>query len=302
MARLGIGLDFRRYAPAGALALALAFAVPAAAQDAPSIEPDRDVFDGERVRDVFDGDYVIVGIGPLVQPTYEGSDNTKVTPSAGASGEIAGIGFTVRGPSLSLDLIPDRPGSDVGFRFGPQIRYRANRHGSVGDEVVARLGKLDSVIEAGFRVGVSVEEVLSQADRLNAGVSARWDISGNGAGMVLTPSATYLLPVSRGHAFGLLVSAQFVDDKYADYNFSVSPAGAAASGLPVYRAKGGFKEASIALATGRDLNNNFLDGGFAIGVGAMYSRLFGSAAKSPITSIRGNRNQWTFGGGLAYTF
>ena len=70
----------------------------------------------------------------------------------------------------------------------------------------------------------------------------------------------------------------------------------------VYKAKGGFQEASIGIATARDLNGNLLDGGFAVGVGALYSRLFGSAAKTPITSIRGSRNQWTFGGGLAYTF
>jgi outer membrane scaffolding protein for murein synthesis (MipA/OmpV family) len=284
---------FTGYAAPGALALALVFAGPAFAQDAPAIKPERDVFDG---------DYVIIGGGALALPTYEGSDSTKVVPAFGASGEISGISFTIRGPSLSVDLLPDRPGSDVGFRFGPQIRYRANRNGSVGDPVVARLGKLDAVVEAGFRAGVSVEDLISREDRLNFGVSARWDISGNGSGMIVTPSATYLLPVSRGHAFGALVSAQFMDGDYADYNFGITPAGAAASGLPAFDAKGGFKEISIALATARDFNNNFLDGGFAIGVGAMYSRMFGSAARSPITSIRGSRNQWTFGGGLAYTF
>lgn len=265
---------------------------PAAAQVAGVIPPDH----------VFEGDYVIVGVGAMAIPSYQGSDDSQIMPAIGAMGEVGGIGFTLRGPSLSLDLVPDRPGQDVRLRFGPQVRLRGNRTGRIGDPVVARLGKLDNVVEAGLRVGVSLDDVLSPADGLAAGISARWDISGKGSGMVVTPSATYLLPVSRAQAFGLLVSAQFVDDRYADYNYSISPAGAQASGLPVYRARGGFQEASVGLATARDLSGDFLDGGLSIGAGVMYSRLFGSAARSPITSIRGSRDQWMFGAGLGYTF
>lgn len=256
----------------------------------------------EPEKTVFDGDYVVVGIGAMSAPTYEGSDNSRILPAAGASGEVAGIGFSLRGPSLSLDLIKDKRGAKTGLRFGPQIRLRANRNGKIGDPVVARLGELDKVVEAGFRAGVHFDEVLSQADGLSVGVSARWDVSGKGSGMVITPSATYLLPVSRAQAIGILASAQFVDGRYSRYNYDVTPEGAAASGLPVYRAKGGFQEASIGIATARDLSGDILDGGFALGAGLLYSRLFGSAAKTPITAIRGDRDQWTFGAGLAYSF
>lgn len=292
MAGLEKWTGFRACAAWSVAVATWAIAMPAGAQVAGAIGPDH----------VFEGDYVIVGVGVLSVPSYEGSDDGRIMPAIGASGEIEGIGFTIRGPSLSLDVMPSKPGQDVRFRFGPQIRLRGNRTGNIGDPVVARLGKLDNVVEAGLRVGVSVDDLLSRADGLSAGVSARWDISGKGSGMVVTPSATYLLPVSRAQAFALLVSAQFVDDRYADYNYSISPAGASASGLPAYRAKGGFQEASVGLATARDLGGDFLDGGLSIGVGVMYSRLFGSAARSPITSIRGSRDQWTFGAGLGYTF
>lgn len=294
MAGVGIGRRLAQCAAPGGVALALGLVPhPAAAQVATAINPNINAFNG---------DYLIVGIGAMSAPTYEGSDNNSIQPAVGASGEISGISFTIRGPSLSLDLVPNKPGQDIRFRFGPQIRLRSNRNGSIGDPVVARLGKLDNVVEGGFRVGLSLDELFSKADSLSAGVSARWDISGKGSGMVITPSATYLLPVSRAQAVGLLVSAQFVDDNYADYNYTVTPAGAAASGLPAYKAKGGFHEASIGFATARDLNGDLLDGGLSIGVGVMYSRLFGSAQRSPITSIRGSRDQWTLGAGLGYTF
>lgn len=283
----------------GGLALALACAAPAAAQHDVPMVPDPEVLPDSSV---FDGDYAVIGIGALSVPTYAGSDNSAIVPAAGAAGEIGGIGFTIRGPSLSLDLLGDRPGQKVGFRFGPQVRLRSNRTSKVRDAVVARLGKLDNVVEAGFRVGVSFDEVLSKADGLSVGVSTRWDVSGKGSGMVVTPSASYLFPVSRAQAFGVLASVQFVDSKYARYNYDVTPEGAAASGLPVYRSKGGLDEVSLGVATARDLSGDFLDGGFAIGAGVMYSRMFGSAARTPITRIRGSRDQWVFGGGVSYTF
>jgi outer membrane scaffolding protein for murein synthesis (MipA/OmpV family) len=289
-----------RLAPLATLALGLAFAAPAAAQDdEPPILPGPEVLPDVSV---FDGDYVIIGAGGMSTPTYDGSDKSRFQPAVAATGEIGGIGFTVRGPSLSLDLSRDKPRAKSGLRFGPQIRLRSNRHSKIGDPVVARLGRLDNVIEAGFRVGASFDNLLSKADGLSVGVSARWDISGKGSGMVITPSATYLIPVSKAQAFGVLVSAQFGDGKYADYNYAITPQGSAASGLPVFDAKGGLQDVSLGVATARDLNGNFLDGGFAIGAGVLYSRLYGSAARTPITSIRGDRDQWTFGGGLSYTF
>lgn len=300
----GIRPWFGTRAYVGGFAVALAASTQALAQQEFTAEPPPQAPAEEIKADesVFDGDYLIVGVGAMSLPSYAGSDNSRIIPAAGATGELGGISFTIRGPSLSLDFLPDRAGSDIGIRFGPQVRLRSNRNGKIGDPVVARLGKLDNVVEAGFRLGASFDDVVSREDSFSVGVSARWDVSGKGSGRVITPSATYLLPISRAQAVGLLASAQFVDRKYADYNYSISAEGAAASGLPAYVAKGGLQEVSVGLATARDLSGDFLDGGFSIGAGLMYSRLYGSAAKSPITSIRGSRNQWIFGGGLAYTF
>lgn len=298
MARPGDKSRFRKIAFLLTFATALPLSATAFAQSVSAPESDKP----KPEKSVFNGDYVVVGIGGMSTPTYEGSNNSRINPAAGATGEVGGVGFTLRGPSLSLDLIKDKPGAKAGFRFGPQIRLRANRHGKIGDPVVAKLGKLDNVVEAGFRVGVHFDEVLSQADGLSVGVSARWDVSGKGSGVVLTPSATYMLPISRAQAIGILASAQFTDGRYSRYNYDVTPEGAIASGLPAYRAKGGFQEATIGIATARDLSGDLLDGGFAIGAGVLYSRLFGAAAKTPITAIRGDRDQWTLGAGLAYSF
>jgi len=256
----------------------------------------------ERPKSVFDGDFVIVGAGIAAAPTYEGSDNSRALPLIGATGEVKGIGFTFRGPSLSLDLVNIDLSKDISLGFSTQIRYRAGRSGNLKDDVVEKLPETDDVFEAGGRISLGFDELLSRKDKLSVGVSMRWDVSGKGSGYIVTPSATYRIPVNHAQVFGFLVSTQFMSGKYADYNFGIDAQGSSDSGLPVYIGKGGFKEWTLGVGTARDLSGSVLDGGMSIAAGVLYTRLYGSAAKSPITSIRGSRSQWFYGAGLAYIF
>jgi outer membrane scaffolding protein for murein synthesis (MipA/OmpV family) len=276
---------------AGALAL---LAAPAAAQEAPALSDQGTAFSG---------DFLIVGGGVAVIPSYEGSDDLVATPAGAVAGRIGGIGINARAFGLALDVIDDGSRSGgIGFTLGPVLRYRTNRSGRVVDEVVAKLGKLKGVVEAGVTAGFDVKKVLNPYDSLSFSVDLRWDVSGRGSGLIVAPGISYLTPVSKGIAIGGALSANFVDSRYANYNFGITPAGSAASGLPAYTARGGLKDAGIGAFTAFDLNGNFLDGGPALGIGAMYSRLFNSAAESPVTSIRGRRGQLIFGAAASYTF
>lgn len=274
------------------LLLTAAIAAPAAAQEVPQLK-------GEK--SVFDGDFVIIGAGVVAAPSYEGASDMIAIPAAGIAGRIGGVGINPRAAGIALDLVADSD-KRAGITLGPVLRYRTNRSGRIGDPLVARLGKLPGVIEAGLVAGGSFKGVLNPHDSLSISVDLRWDVSGHGSGMIVSPGLSYLTPLSRAQVVGLAISANFIDQRYASYNFSVTPAGAAASGLPVYQAHGGFKDWSIGAFTARDLSGNFLDGGLAIAVGVLYSQLHGSAAETPLTSLRGRRNQWLAGGGLAYVF
>ncbi len=279
------------------LALVGLFATPAAAQEvpAPALAPVKEP-------SVFDGDYLIVGFGTALVSSYEGSDSTSVIPAVGIMGSLGGIDINPRAGGIALDLWSQPPGSRIDFGIGPVARYRANRSGNVRDPVVALLGRRSAIIEAGIATNLAFKRLFNSSDQVSVGTDIRWDITGHGAGMIVTPGFSYFTPLSRAQIAGIQLSATFASNRFADYHFAISPAESAASGLPVYDAKGGFKDWSIGAFTARDLNGNFLDGGFAIGVGAMYSRLTGSAAESPITALRGKRDQWVFGGGLAYVF
>ena len=251
---------------------------------------------------VFSGDFLVVGVGAASVPSYEGSNDRAITPAAAVFGRIGGVDINTRAAGLALDFIPDPSGQTLTFNLGPVARYRSNRTGRIKDPVVARLGKLDGVIEGGVALGATYNGLLNPFDQFSVGADVRWDISGKGGGRVIAPGVTYLTPVSKGQLIGARAGAEFVDRKYANYNYGISAAGSAASGLPQYRARGGFKEWSVGAFTAFDLSGNLLDGGLLVGAGVQYSRLQNSAAETPITALRGKRSQLFFGGGVGYTF
>ena len=285
---------------AEALAASTAAAVAEDAIDAPM--PPRSSGGGAVEKTAFDGDFLIVAGGAVALPSYEGSDDTVISPAGGVAGRISGIGINARAAGIALDLVPDGDGAKLGIGLGPVVRYRTNRSGRIVDPVVASLGKLKGVIEAGVAASVTIKRLLSGHDQLTIGADVRWDISGRGSGYVVVPTISYLTPLSRAQVMGVLVSAEFADGRFAHYNYDVSAAGSLVSGLPAYSARGGLKAGNIGVFTARDLNGNLLDGGLVLGVGAMYGKLFGSAAETPLTSVRGRRSQWTFGAGLGYVF
>lgn len=285
--------------PATAPAVLISAASTDAARDASINDPLPQPAFG-RAKNVFEGDFMIFAAGALAGPNFEGSKQMVAIPAAAVAGRIGGVSISPRAAGVALGFSLTKPGARVSFSLGPVLRFRSNRSGTIKDPVVASLGKLRGVIESGFNLGVTARKVLNGHDQLSAGVDFRWDVSKRGGGGVISPSVSYLTPLSRAQVVGVLLSADFGNKRFAEYNYNVSAAGSAASGLPVYSARGGLKSFSAGVFTGRDFDGNLLNGGLSVAVGAMYSRLTGSAAESPITRQRGRRGQWVAGGGLAY--
>ncbi len=255
-----------------------------------------------RGESVFDGDYVTLGVGLAISPSYEGSDNYDINPLPVILGSVAGIDFEPRGPGLALDVIPDQAGAKVDFILGPVGRARFDRNNGIKDDVVRELGELDVAVELGAVAGVKVNRVFSRFDSLTAEVDLRWDVAGAHEGQVISPRLTYFRPISRGAAVSFSISADHVDDDYADYYFSISPAGTVTSGLPTFNATGGWKNVGASVFSAIDLDGDAANGGFAIILLGGYSRLLDDAKRSPVTSIRGDADQFFGAIGVGYTF
>jgi MipA family protein len=273
------------------VAAALALPAPASAQT-----------DGPPAETVFDGDYLTIGAGAVYNTSYEGSDNYDLSVIPLVQGSLLGIGISPRPGGVALDFIPDGPDAKVGFSLGPSIRVRRNRTNDIKDDVVERLGELDTAVEVGANAGVSFYKMLNPYDSLTFSAEARWDVAGAHEGRTISPSISYFTPLSKGAFVRVAVSAEHADDDYADYYFSVSPEGSAASGLPVFDADGGWKSLGATVLGGLDLDGDATNGGFALFALGGYSRLVGDFEDSPLVSIRGDADQWTIGGGIGYTF
>lgn len=268
---------------------ALLLASPAVAQDAAS-EPS-----------VFDGDYLSIGAGAAYGPSYAGSDDYVLYPVPLVQGSFHGVGIDPRSGGLALDFIPD-PDKGTGFNLGVAARVRMDRAHKIKDPVVRSLGKLDTAVEVGPTAGATIAQVLNPYDSLTFTADALWDLAGAHKGMVVDPSVSYFTPLSRGIAASLSLSAEYADGKFADYYYTISPAGSAASGLPVFNAGSGFTRAGANLLLGFDLDGNLENGGLALVLVGGYSRMLGDAKRSPVTSIRGSADQWLGAVGLGFTF
>ena len=71
----------------------------------------------------------------------------------------------------------------------------------------------------------------------------------------------------------------------------------AASGLPIYNAGGGIRSVGAGTQLIKQWNTQW-----ATHVFVEYDRLVGDAGDSPIATIRGTPDQFTFGAGFAYSF
>lgn len=278
---------------AAALCFGLAFAaVPAAAQEVPS---------SSSSGTVFDGDWLIVGGGGVYGPSYDGSDDYVIDPVPAIQGKLFGIGINAKASGLSLDFINDS-GNKVSFAFGPSARLRSNRAVHINDPVVERLGTLKRAIEVGGTAGISINKLITGYDSLSFNVDAKVDINGSHGGVVINPSISYFTPLSKGIVVVLGADAEHADDKFMNYYFSVTPAGSVASGLPAYRAHGGWRKIGGSALAAFDLDGDLTNGGLSIVAFGSYYREINDAEFSPIVSIRGSRNQWNGGLGLALTF
>ena len=258
--------------------------------------------DGPQADTVFDGDYLTVGVGGFYGPSYEGSDDYILFPAPVIQGNLKGVAITPRTGGVALDFIPDAKDAKVGFSLGPVANIRRDRVTRIKDPVVRRLGKLDTAVEVGGSAGVTVYDLVTGYDSLTFSADARWDVAGVHKGMLWGPSVSYFTPVSKGAAINLAVSAEHMDDDYANTYFTVSPAGTVASSLPTFQAKGGWKNVGINALVGVDFDGDLTNGGLAGFVTGGYTKLLNDAKRTPLTSIRGDADQWLVGAGLAFTF
>ena len=270
-------------------AIALLSAAPVSAQPDPSLPDPND-----------QSDTFSIGAGAGYVPDYEGSDDYELIPIAGIRGRLNGFNFYTRGTYLYVDVIR-RGDNALEFDFGPIVGARLNRTGKVKDDAVDALPERDTAIELGGFAGVTYHGLTNPYDSLGFHVDVITDVGDAHGATLITPTIDFATPLSRTTYVGVSLSAEWAGGGYADYYYSIDPAGSLASGLPLFDADGGFKHWRLGLFANQSLSGDLTRGWSLFGVG-LYTKLSGDFKDSPIVDLRGSSSQWFGGLGVAYTF
>jgi len=274
----------------------LALSAPAVAQSTPSDAalPDPD--------SVANKDSLTIGLGGGLVPDYEGSDDYRLIPAGAIRGQVSGISFSTHGTYLYVDVIP-RGAGKLEFDAGPIVGLRPNRTGHVKDDIVNLLPRRKTAVEVGGFAGVSLHGLTNPYDSLSLHLDVVHDVASAHKSTTFSPEVSFSTPLSRTTYASASVGAEFVQNKYADYYYSITPADSLATGgvLPVFDADGGMRDWKASLLLNQSLSGDLLHGFSLFGIGS-YSRLVGDFKRSPIVSQRGSANQWVVAAGVAYTF
>jgi MipA family protein len=272
--------------------LGLAAAAPPVAAQEAGTQP---------VRPTENRDRLTLGLALAVSPSYDGSDDYRLSPGGLIQGQVAGFSFAARGTNLYVDLLREAPRSKIDLVAGPVVQLRLERNGTIRDRQVAALGKIKPALELGGYAGIGLSGVLNRIDKLSFDVAIRADVSGIHNSMIVTPSLTYFTPLSRKTIALLSVGADHVGRKYGQTYFDV-PTTANASGLAPYGiARAGWKSAAANLLAVHSLGADPRKGWSVFAFGG-YSRVLGPYARSPIVRDAGTPDQFIGFAGLAYSF
>ena len=281
-----------------AAALSMVPTIAAAQDSAPAADP------AAALADRAGGDAITVGLGAGYMPDYEGSNDYQFTPVPGVIGTVSGINFQVLGNRANADLIPSQPGPSWDFQAGPigVLNFMRTKRSSIDDPRVRALGTRATALELGGFVGVGKTGVItSPYDKISLSVSYRHDVTGVHKSGIWQPTINYFTPLSTRAAVALFGSAERVETKYLSTYFDVAPSQVAASGLPAFRGRGGWKSWTVGAVGTHSITGDLLSGFKVVG-GVTYRKLINDVGDSPIVSIAGSRNQWLGVLGLAYTF
>ena len=228
--------------------------------------------------------------GLAYAPEYEGADKQQVVPLAIGRINDGNRYLAFEGPTLRANVVASN-----GLELGPVVNITSKRGRDIQSRAVARLGPIKDAVEVG--VFAAIARTVFGNDRVRLAVQGVHGVSGVHKGWLSTASAGYVWSVSPKFSLAGDMTATYASAEYARKYFSVTSAGAIASGLPTFNAKSGFKDVRGSLSARYSIDERWS----LFGIGA-YKRLVGSSAESPIVKDAGSPNQFVGGIGIGLSF
>ena len=219
-------------------------------------------------------------------PAYPGARTRSLQPSPGFSFRRAGEAEEFGAPDDGIDVSL----FDAGWlKAGPVAKLASARDQS-GNAELRGLRFVDWTLEAGAFAELWPMEKLRTRAEIRQGV--------NGHGALVASLGAEWVEKAGGLTFSAGPRATVGGGRYTRTFFSVTPAEAAANGrVAAYRADGGLTSLGAIAAATYTISDKW-SGTLYAG----YDRLAGVAARSPVTSQLGSRNQFAAGAILSRSF
>jgi len=236
----------------------------------------------------------VVGAGIGMLPDYQGSDDYMVGGAPFFKLTLPKTEYYLR--FLATDLqanIINHPW----LRLGPAINYRFGRNDDVEDDVVKEMKEIDGTIEAGAFIGVELVDKDNPRQRFIANVEFLSDVGGEYKGYNFSVSASYYFMVHKAVDIILGGGINYGCDNYMETYFGVDSEDSARTGLDEYKAEAAFYAARVNTAAVLHLSESW-----HLAAGVQWRPLLSDAADSPIVEDRGDKNQWIYGLGAAYSW
>jgi outer membrane protein len=229
---------------------------------------------------------VMIGAEGQYRPDFQGANHYLFSPVPIFSIQRAGSVDQFRSPrdNISIALI-----DFVDLRAGPAGKFMPSRKASSYSELTG-LGNVKAAFEAGGFIEYFPVDWFRVRNETRAGF-------GGHQGVVSDFSADFIVPVTRAITVSAGPRFTWESTKALSPYFSVDPTQSAASGLPVFDAKGG----AHTVGAGAQVKYR-IDPQWEVHSYVEYDRLLGNAAKSPLVTARGSINQTTVGIGASYSF
>lgn len=225
-----------------------------------------------------------IGIGPQLAPVYPGADRSSVSPMfefSRAEGDEPFV-FAAADDSFGPALV-----RADGFSSGPSLALQGKRKLSDTD---GRLPRIKRTIEAG-----AFAQVEFASFRLRG--EARKGIGGH-KGIVGNLSADFVARDGDNWLFAIGPRMRIANAKYNRAYFGVPAANAVPGiGLTAYDPDGGISSVGAAANALYAISPSWGVLGYV-----RYDRMASEAKDSPVIRLYGDRDQWSGGIALTYTF
>lgn len=231
-----------------------------------------------------------LGLGPVVAPAYEGSDDYDLRLAPLVSLRYRNL-IEIDNNDVRLNVLGRRGALLQSTRFsaGPTLKVDFGRSAGASPDL-AGLGDVDTSIEVGAFASYAAEPWRFR-------LRLRQDVANGHGGLLADADVGRIVYRRPGSSVAARLSTTWASGGYMRSLFGVDDRQAVASGLPAFAAGAGMKDVSVSAAGEFTLVPRL-----AIVLHAGVQHLLGDARRSPIVRLRGSAVQFNAGLYVTYSF